>query len=400
MELPNWDLGGKYKLLKKLGQGTFGSVYSAKTLTTGELVAIKDLNGIFNEFLDARRMLREISVMRLLHHPCIIKIKEVIVSGQNFNILYIVMEYAESDLKKLIRSPVFLDHEQVKYLFYQALVGLRYTHSANILHRDLKPANILINSDCSLKICDFGLSRSVQEPKSHSDLEVIKEESDFMDVDVQKPLGRNTRKGKRMLSGHVVTRWYRAPELILLERNYDKQIDVWSLGCVFAEMLTMIRDNAPFYLERGPIFPGKSCFPLSPDVGNSAFKNGYPTSDTDQINIIMEILGTPDDQDLVQIGDNKAINYIKSFEKKEKRPFNMLFPGSTAEEIEILDRMLVFNRLKRITVDQLLEMPYFFSVRNPELEYLATIPANFEFDMAEEMSIDQMKEIFIKQLGS
>lgn len=396
MELPSWDLGGRYLIVKKLGQGSFGSVYSAKNILTKELVAIKEVNGIFTNFLEARRMLREICVMKLLHHPCIIQIKEVIINNQNFNSFYIVMEYAETDLKKLIRSPVYLDHEQVKNLFYQALIGLRYTHSANILHRDLKPANILINSDCSLKICDFGLSRSIQEP-----LELLESIEEELENDSPKSLQRmGNRKSKRMLSGHVVTRWYRAPELILLEKNYNKQIDVWSLGCVFAELLTMIRENAPFYLERGPIFPGKSCFPLSPDIGNSSFKNGYPANDGDQINIIMEILGTPDDEDLKEFTNERATKYIKSYNKREKKEMHGIFPGSTCEELEILEKMLTFNQHKRITVEELLELPYFLSVRNTELEYLANIPADFIFDREIEMTIDEMKEMFMKQVTS
>ena len=207
MSLPNWKLNNKYTLKKSLGQGSYGSVFSATNNVTGETVAIKELKGIFNDFLDARRMLREICVMRLLNHPCIIKIKEVIVEDPDFNSFLIVMESAETDLKKLIRSPTFLDHEQVKFLLYQALVGLRYMHAANILHRDLKPANILINSDCSLKICDFGLSRSIQnipEPTKNENQPIIEK-----NIEKKVPEDRKDNedyKLYRKLSSHVVTR--------------------------------------------------------------------------------------------------------------------------------------------------------------------------------------------------
>jgi mitogen-activated protein kinase 1/3 len=403
MSLPNWDLDGKYTLIKKLGQGSYGCVCSARNLVTGEIVAIKELKGIFNDFLDARRMLREISVMRLLDHPCIIKIKEVILTKPDFNSLFIVMEHAETDLKKIIRSPTFLDHDQIKYLLYQALVGIQYMHSANILHRDLKPANILINSDCTLKICDFGLSRSLVDIE---DLSAIPEEEEELEITTAKismrkiPQERVEKKHRRRLSGHVVTRWYRAPELILLEKNYDKKIDVWSLGCVFAEMLSLIRDNSPYYAERGPLFPGKSCFPLSPGAANSGSNNGYPAGQHDQINIIMEILGTPNDQDLEMISDSKAIDYIKSFGKKEKKSLKDFFLGSTSEEIDLLEEMLIFNKEKRINIDELLLKPYFETVRTPELEYLARISADFDFDKEEDLSIDQMKSIFTRQVNS
>lgn len=398
----NWEIDEKYSLITKLGQGSYGSVYSAKDNLTGELVAIKELKGIFDDFIDARRMLREICIMIHLNHPCIIKIKEVIVKPNDFSSFFIVMEHAETDLKKLIRSPTFLDHEQVRYLLYQAVVGIRYMHSANILHRDLKPANILINSDCSLKICDFGLSRSMTE--NTTNLSVVEEEGTEVTsakLSMRKlSEGKLQRNIKRQLSGHVVTRWYRAPELILLDKNYDKEIDVWSLGCVYAELLSMIRDNAPYYVERGPIFPGKSCFPLSPDVGITSLRNGYPANDNDQLNVIMEILGTPEQEDLQDISNPRAIHYIKSFNKKEKRSFRMFFAGSIEEEIEILEKMLVFSRKKRISIDQLLEHPYFNSVRSAELEILASVPANFEFDRQECLTIDEMKEIFMKHIST
>ena len=209
--MPNWELDEKYTLIKRLGQGSGGSVFSAKNKLTGEKVAIKEVYNIFDDYIGARRMLREISVMILLTHPCIIKIKEVIIKNSDFNTLFIVMEYAETDLRKIIKSPSFLDHEQVRYLFYQALVGLRYMHSANILHRDLKPANILINSDCSLKICDFGLSRSMETSLNITERENIEVkdavEPGKADILMRELFIDTTGRGKkRKLSGHVVTR--------------------------------------------------------------------------------------------------------------------------------------------------------------------------------------------------
>src|SRR5260221_12460464 len=98
---------------------------------------------------------------------------------------------------------------------------------------------------------------------------------------------------KRELTGHVVTRWYRAPELILLEKEYGPPIDVWSVGCIFAEMLGMMKESAPTYLDRKPLFPGKSCFPLSPDKHAKEEKSGFPFSKSDQMNVIFEVIGSP-----------------------------------------------------------------------------------------------------------
>jgi mitogen-activated protein kinase 1/3 len=233
-----------------------------------------------------------------------------------------------------------------------------------------------------------------------SDLKVIEEENtEKPSSDVSnfpRQLGRST---KRQLSSHVVTRWYRAPELILLEKNYDSKIDVWSLGCIFAEILSMIRENAPYYIERGPIFPGKSCFPLSPDVEIHSVPSGYPTNENDQLNIILEVIGTPSQQDLDELSNPRAVHYIKSFKRREKRNFKMMFPGSNDEEIEILEKMLVFSKSARSNIDQLLQHSYFESVRRPEFEVLANMPADFAFDRGQSLSIEDMKTIFVEQIG-
>jgi len=163
-------------------------------------------------------------------------------------------------------------------------------HSAEVLHRDLKPANVLINEDCTVKICDFGLARSVEGimgahiyDKSDEEAEQMndpheKKDSNKKGTKLLKQQRLNAKNVKRELTGHVVTRWYRAPELILLEKDYTAAIDIWSVGCIFAELLNMIKENAATFLDRSPLFPGSSCFPLSPDRNNTAKKGGFPHS--------------------------------------------------------------------------------------------------------------------------
>lgn len=121
------------------------------------------MNGIFNDLIDCKRILREIAILRNIDSPYVVKLLDIIEpqDSANYNSISLVMECADSDLKKLIKSSLFLEEVHIKVLVYNILNGLKYLHSAQVLHRDIKPANILINEDCSIKICDFGLARSV-----------------------------------------------------------------------------------------------------------------------------------------------------------------------------------------------------------------------------------------------
>ena len=236
-------------------------------------------------------------------------------------------------------------------MVYNLLCAVKYLHTANVIHRDLKPANVLVNEDCSVKICDFGLARSISgvsssslylegrkfarenakntgtQNESSDDAEneefkikdselarlhhkddvkeqidestqmmaelklgggVAEESKQKSDDDKRKEMSKRLMKTKevrknmkRELTGHVVTRWYRAPELILLEKDYGPAIDMWSVGCIFAELLGMMKESAPTYLDRKPLFPGKSCFPLSPDKTVKEERKGFPFSKND-----------------------------------------------------------------------------------------------------------------------
>ena len=247
-----------------------------------------------------------------------------------------------------------------------------------MLHRDLKPANVLINEDCTVKLCDYGLARSISGIDSAA---MILNESDRKDDarvgDANSTVastgtngtssGGNSRSSagtasansssenqdfesgsaaqkdslqvpakteeekkenlrnrlvktkdarrnmKRELTGHVVTRWYRAPEIILLEKDYGPGIDIWAVGCIFAELLGMMRENAPTFMDRNPLFPGKSCFPLSPAKNPTEQKKGFPFSSNDQLAIIFQIIGTPTESDKSFVTDLKALEYLEQF---------------------------------------------------------------------------------------
>lgn len=173
---------------------------------------------------------------------------------------------------------------------------------------------------------------------------------------------------KRELTGHVVTRWYRAPEIILLEKDYGPGIDIWAVGCIFAELLGMMRENAPTFMDRQPLFPGKSCFPLSPAKNPTEQRKGFPFSSNDQLAIIFQIIGTPTESDKSFVTDLKALEYLEQFPPQGRANIAQKYPGSPPEAIDFLEKILIFNPYYRISLQQCLEHPLFSRVRNPEKE--------------------------------
>jgi mitogen-activated protein kinase 1/3 len=198
---------------------------------------------------------------------------------------------------------------------------------------------------------------------------------------------------KRQLTGHVVTRWYRAPELILLEKDYGPAIDMWSVGCIFGELLGMMKASAPTYMDRRPLFPGKSCFPLSPDRHARIQANGFPVAKDDQLAVIFEMLGTPSDDDMSFVTDQKAIGYLKSFVPIERIDFAKKYPGASPEAIDLINRMLQFNPYFRITIDEALAHPFFTKVKKPHKEVLSEVKISLDFE-TEHLDRDKLRELF------
>ena len=212
----NFHVDRKYKLIKPIGHGAYGVVVSAKDEESKRKVAIKKVSNAFEDLVDAKRILREIKLLRHFNHENIIRIVDVQEppSLKDFNDVYIVTDLMETDLHRVIYSKQILSDDHIRYFVYQILKALKYMHSAGVLHRDIKPSNLLLNADCDLKLCDFGLARGVED-EAHT------------------------------LTEYVVTRWYRAPEIMLACPTYTNAIDVWATGCILAELY-----------GRQPIFPG------------------------------------------------------------------------------------------------------------------------------------------------
>lgn len=225
----------RYSMIRVVGSGAYGVVISSKDSKRNENVAIKMVPKAFNDEIDAKRILREIKLLKHFRHENVVGIVDMMPPIarylEDFNDVYIVTDLMETDLHRIIYSKQKLSIDHVQYFIYQVLRGLKYIHSADVIHRDLKPSNLLVNSNCDLKICDFGLARGIHQDQ---------------------PEGTG---GTMLLTEYVVTRWYRAPEIMLACHEYSKPIDIWSVGCIFAELIL-----------RKPYFPGDdyidqvSCF--------------------------------------------------------------------------------------------------------------------------------------------
>ncbi|XP_073139550.1 mitogen-activated protein kinase homolog NTF6 isoform X1 [Henckelia pumila] len=315
-----------------VGRGAYGLVCCATNAETKEEVAIKRIANAFDNRIDAKRTLREIKLLTHMDHENIIKIKDIIrpPDKQEFNDVYIAYELMDTDLHQIICSSQELTEDHCQYFLYQLLRGLKYIHSADVLHRDLKPSNLLLDANCDLKICDFGLARTTSE-------------TDFM-------------------TEYVVTRWYRAPELLLNCSEYTAAIDMWSVGCILMEII-----------KREPIFPGKDYI--------------------QQLGLINEqLLGSPEDSDLGFLRSDNARKYVKQLPNVPKQPLSKKFPDISPVAINLVEKLLVFDPAKRITVEEALNHPFLSSLH--EINEEPTCPSPFVFDFEQSsLSEDEIKDL-------
>ena len=444
----------KYEPTQVLGQGSYGKVIAAIDKATKKKVAIKKVNELFEDIVDSKRVLREITLLRFMKNRFIVELLDIEYdrNNKNFDCIYLIFECLPSDLKKLIKSSTFLTMDDVRMYVYHILCGLKYIHSCAVLHRDLKPGNILLDKNYQIKICDFGLARCVNWDTDDEIVEQVPEQkqidssklskhSDFLnkytgagndkkenkkedmkdDTTKSKESTISNKSGKgrgpppklkflknqkkeQILSVHVVSRWYRAPELILIETNYTSSIDVWSVGCIFGELMMMIKENAKTFMDRTPLFPGQSCFPLSPPGSKKVKVNefGFPNEKADQLNIIFDVIGSPDEESMGFVSDPNAVLYLKSLSQKKKNKINFKakFPGSSEESLDLLQKMLIFDPNKRITVQQSLEHPFFKSIRDPTKEEEATFNLEFEFEDDNNLTIEKLRNLFITVIKS
>lgn len=335
----------KYAPIKALGKGAYGVVCAAKNKETGAKVAIKKITPMCSTSVDGKHTLREIRLMRHLgRHPNIISLKDLVVNPTDDE-LYVVMELMDTDLHRIIQSPQPLGDAHFKHFLFQLLRGLRFAHGYGVIHRDLKPANLLVTKNCDLCISDFGLARQMPE------------------------------KGPSLMTEHVVTRWYRAPELMLsADGNYTVAIDMWSVGCIFAELL-----------GRNPLFAGKD----------------FMETITMQINV----LGSRPKDELEYIRSDQALQFLAAMPAKPKVPWSTLFPEASEKALDLLDRMLQFHPTKRITVDDAMAHPYFDSVRSQYTDPDPTLPLGpggfeFSFEYDEALVVGDYRRLIVDEAAS
>ena len=297
----------QYKIIKVIGDGTFGIVSKAVNIHTGEVVAIKKMKKKFLSWEECMQ-LREIKSLKKLTHWNIVKLKEVIRVN---DMLHMVFEYVDNNLYQVMkdRSEPFPETE-IQSIIYQTLLGVAYIHKNGFFHRDLKPENLLIStapgstsSNYIIKICDFGQAREIRSTPPYTE--------------------------------YIATRWYRAPECLLRSNVYNSPMDIFAIGCMMAEL----------YLAR-PLFPG--------------------TSESDQLFKICSVLGTPTQATWPE-GLRLGIKVGYQFPNFVATPLSVLIPQASKEAIDLLTAMLRFDPQKRITSAHALAHPYFASFPTKEL---------------------------------
>ncbi|CAE7422613.1 erkB [Symbiodinium microadriaticum] len=298
----------KFEIAQRLGKGAYGIVWKAVEKRSRAVVALKKCFDAFRNSTDSQRTFREIMYLQsLTGHENIIRLQHVI-KAENDRDIYLTFDHMETDLHAVIRAGILQDIHK-KYIIWQLLKALKYLHSADLLHRDVKPSNLLLNSDCHVKICDFGLCRSIAE----------------------------TSGPAPVLTDYVATRWYRAPEILLGSTRYTFGVDIWAVGCILGEMI-----------NGRPMFPG--------------------TSTMNQIERIMEVTGMPPKKDIEAIASPYAGTMLDSLPPLNTRSVGEMIPNAGTESLDFIKECMQFNPDARPSSIELLRHVYVAEFHNEDEE--------------------------------
>ena len=296
----------RYELHQKLGKGAYGIVWKAVDRRTKDVVAVKKIFDAFQNSTDAQRTFREVVFLQQMsEHDNIVQMHGAF-KADNDNDLYLVFEFMETDLHAVIRAGILLDLHK-KFIMYQCCKALMYMHSADLVHRDLKPANLLLNSECLCKIADFGLARSLLQETNN------------------------------VLTDYVATRWYRAPEILLGSTKYGKAVDMWSLGCIYGEMLC-----------GKPLFTGASTL--------------------NQLEMICEVMGMPSSAEIDAMESPFARTMLDSLQTPARViGWKARMPrGCDEVALELLAHLMTYSPARRISAERVLHHKYCEQFYDPD----------------------------------
>ncbi|KAM3132232.1 hypothetical protein pb186bvf_015692 [Paramecium bursaria] len=323
----------KFEIIQKLGKGAYGIVWKAIDKKLKQVVALKKVFDAFHNATDAQRTFREVMFLQELNgHENIVRLLNII-KAENNKDLYLVFDYMETDLHAVIRANI-LEEIHKKYIVYQTLKALKFIHSGELIHRDLKPSNILLNSECLVKVADFGLARS---------------------------LAQTEEDGQLVLTEYVATRWYRAPEILLGSTKYSKAVDMWSVGCIVGELVI-----------------GKAIFP--------------GTSTLNQIERVLELLGKPRPDEVESLDSPLAANILQSINVNKKKSFAQFFQGASEEALDLIRRLLCYNPHQRLTAEQALKHKYVREFSTPDEEIVCQLPIKIPMNDNKKFSIKEYRE--------
>lgn len=350
-----FDVESRYKIVDVIGRGAYGVVCAAKdldTVATNKNVAIKKISEIFEHVTLTKRTLREIRLLRLLQHENLIALRRIMrpPDSHSFSDLYIISDLMETDLSSVIKSPQHLSNAHQQFFVYQICRGMKYLHTSNVVHRDLKPRNLLVNSNCDVKICDFGLAR----------------------IDYPEMSWKTS-----VMTDYVATRWYRAPEIIVGWGDYTKAVDIWSIGCILAELIL-----------RKPLLAG--------------------SNNESQLQIICDLIGMPSEETMSRVKKPRMQNFLLDYaaQAKDAKSEGKLadhFVGCNPDplSVDMLKQILCFDPDERPDIEELLRHPYFANLHCEEDEPCGiSIPAEeFAFEEggcdAETLRAEVIEEIRI-----
>lgn len=330
----------RYEFVAPIGKGAYGYVCSAHDTHTNSLVAIKRISSLNNSII-LIRTLREIQLLKHFNnHPNIIKVLTCLKpeNSKNFEEIYVIQECMQADLHFVIHSKQCLTESHIKYLTYQMLNGLDAIHKAGVIHRDLKPSNCLVNDKCQLKICDFGLARE------------------------------NDLSG---MTNYVQTRWYRAPELLFKKSQYTRKVDMWSVGCIFLEL-----------------------------VKRRVFLQGRNTED--QIRVIFSTLGTPSQEMISEIPDTNIRIILQSWETFGNIDFEV-FLSEYKNAFHFVKSCLSYDENERMDACEAMKLEYFKEYNKDQVEnvidvFSKPIPEKFDYYNMKKMLYNEIIEFYRDEL--